>query len=101
MTPIPPTAAALGLLPAASELSARRLLSGVASRDGGAVSPDRDSWRQIRWLATESGARASMIAAVSELLADPLADWSSATTVHRSAYPSADSRVDNRAKEMS
>jgi hypothetical protein len=102
MTPTPPTGAPLGLLPVASELSARRRpLSSVSSRDGGAVSPDRDRLRQIRRLATESGPRDTMIDAMSELLSNPPADWSSATTVYRSAYPPAYTDIYNRAKEMS
>jgi hypothetical protein len=102
MTTTPPTAAAFGLLPDPSESSARRRpLSSVSSRYGGAVSRDRDGWAQIRWLATGSAPRDTMIDAMSELFSDPPADWSSATTVCRSAYPSSYSDVYNRAKEMS
>jgi hypothetical protein len=81
-------------------LGAARCSSG-SSRDGGAVSPDRDGWRQIRRLATESGPRDTMIAAMSELLSNPPADWPSATTVYRLAYPPAYSDIYNRVKEMS
>ena len=98
----PPTAAAFGLLPDPSESSARRRpLSSVSARDGGAVSRDRDGWPQIRWLATGSAPRDTMIDAMSELFSNPSADWSSATTVCRSAYPPSYSDVYNRPKEMS
>jgi hypothetical protein len=103
MTPTtPPTAAAFGLLPDPSASSARRRpLSSGSSRDGGDVSRDLDSWPQIRWLATGSAPRDRMIDAMSELCCNPLADWSSATTVCRSAYPPSYTDVYNRAKEMS
>ena len=101
MTPTPPTAAGFGRFPDPSESSARRLLASVSSRDGGAVSPDRDGWRQIRRLATESAPRDPMIDAMSELLSNPPADWSSATTAYRSAYPPAYTDIYKRAKEMS
>lgn len=103
MTPTtPPTSAAFGLLPDRSESSAqRRPLSSGSSQDGGVVSRDRDRWPQIRYLATESALRKTMIDAMSELFCNPLAGWSSATTVCRSAYPPSYTDVYNRAKEMS
>jgi hypothetical protein len=103
MTPTtPPIAAGFGLLPVPSESSARRRApSSVASRDGGAVSRDRDGWPQIRRLATERAPRDTMIDAMSELLSNAPADRASATTIYQSTYPPSYSDVYNRAKEMS